>query len=553
MKKKPVIATPEYEEFASKPADAEEARAVRVSAGTGRGAVVKGASEAEPEASLHSVKPPKPEELPGVVKTEETEPEAAESITEGPKEDAPEEKESAPPLEAVEEPKPEEKTAESEEKASEPDAGTDERPEIQPEEKPPVQSMEVPTPPVPVVSLEPPKVLPPKPLSNETVTEHTAALWKYQPIPGDEPEPAPEYRKTREAYGSVQVTAARVRGKKHKHEGTNCDDWYEVSSLGGIVFAAVSDGAGSKKLSRIGARESCRGAVGCLRKSVADLLARKPGILEDVARAFSDPRCMPACGEFAGVVQRAVLKGRDAVETAWYTRLTDPAYEKLLGRMPELTDFAATLLVTAIVPAGSAGRLVVSCQVGDGMTALIDSRGSYESAVKLMGEADSGEFSGETDFLTSAKMGTLEALQNRTKLSLGHSDVLLMMTDGVADDYFPPQRELRRLYLDLVANGVLHSQPGALTPEVMRCYQTFPPPLAYPWVNDRSVQVPLHYTRRIAEAGQTMETLWANRTALSMAGMAVGSEDPAENLCRWLDNYVERGSFDDRTLLAIQM
>ena len=63
-----------------------------------------------------------------------------------------------------------------------------------------------------------------------------------------------------------------------------------------------------------------------------DLLTRKPGILEDVARAFSDPRCMPACGEFAGVVQQAVLKARDAVEAAWYTRLTDPAYEKLLGR-----------------------------------------------------------------------------------------------------------------------------------------------------------------------------------------------------------------------------
>ena len=184
---------------------------------------------------------------------------------------------------------------------------------------------------------------------------------------------------------------------------------------------------------------------------------------------------------------------------------------------------------------------------------MIDSQGSYESAVKLMGEADSGEFSGETDFLTSAKMGTLETLQNRTKLSLGHSDLLLMMTDGVADDYFPPQREMRRLYLDLLANGVLRSQPGPLTPEIMRCYQMLPSPLAYPWVNDQNVQAPLHYTRRIVEAGQTMEALWMNRTALSMVGMAVESEDPAENLCWWLDNYVERGSFDDRTLLVIRM
>ncbi len=519
MKKDPVIAAPEFEEFASRPAGAEEDRA----SGSGKGVVVKGVSEAP----LHFADTPKPEKLPGFVRTEKSEPEV---------------KESAEPLGVIEGLK-----------APELEKSAEETPEAQLKEKTPVQSLEVPTPPVPVVSRELPGVLPLKPLSNEEVTEHTAALWKYQPIPADEPEPAPEYRKTRETYGSVQVTAARVRGKKHKHEGTNCDDWYEVSSLGEIVFAAVSDGAGSKKLSRIGARESCRGAVGYLRKSMDDLLTRKPGILEDVARAFSDPRCMPACGEFAGVVQQAVLKARDAVEAAWYTRLTDPAYEKLLGRMPELADFAATLLVTAVIPAGSAGRLVVSCQVGDGMTALIDSQGSYESAVKLMGEADSGEFSGETDFLTSAKMGTLETLQNRTKLSLGHSDLLLMMTDGVADDYFPPQREMRRLYLDLLANGGLRSQPGPLTPEIMRCYQMLPSPLAYPWVNDQNVQAPLHYTRRIVEAGQTMEALWMNRTALSMVGMAVESEDPAENLCWWLDNYVERGSFDDRTLLVIRM
>ena len=413
-------------------------------------------------------------------------------------------------------------------------------------------SAKAPQPLEPPPAKEPAPPAAPKPLSNEAVTGHTAALWRYRPIPEDEPEPAPEYLQKDQTYPGGRVLAARVRGKKHKHEGTNCDDWFEAAACGELVFAAVSDGAGSKRFSRIGARESCRAAVGFLRSELEALLNRKPGLLADVARDFKDPLCMPACGEFASVVQQAVRKAREAVEAAWYTRLTDPAYEAVLGRPLALTDLSATLLVAAVIPAGAYGRLVVSCQVGDGMIALVDSRGAYDQCVKLMGEADSGEFSGETDFLTSPRMGMLETLQNRTKLSRGTSDALLLMTDGVADDYFPAQTGMRRLYLDLLANGALPVRVENVTAAQMQRYSRLPAPLSYPWVNDQTVQVPLHYVRRMAEE-KDMEALWTDRTALALAGLSMEGEGPAERLQRWLDNYVERGSFDDRTLLAILM
>lgn len=396
-----------------------------------------------------------------------------------------------------------------------------------------------------------------KPLSNEAVTGHTASLWKYLPVPAEEPEPAPETLRLYQKYGGGVVTAARVRGKKHKHEGTNCDDWYEVSGYQNLLLAAVSDGAGSKRFSRIGARESCRAAAGCLRRELEGLWT--PELAADAALDIGEPRCMAACTALAGAVQRSVLKAREAVEAAFYTRVTDPAYEAVLGRPLELRDLSATLLVTVVIPSGAGGRLVISCQVGDGMIALVDRKGPFEGSVRLMGTADSGEFSGETEFLVSPKMSSLEALQSRTKLSWSRSDLLLMMTDGVSDDYFPHETELRRLYFDLVANGILEGEnPGELTEERLRLCRKLPQPLSYPWVNDQSVQVPLHYTRRILEtAGLTREDLWRDGTALAAARAELEEQlalpDPARRLERWLDNYVERGSFDDRTLVIAEL
>ncbi len=397
-----------------------------------------------------------------------------------------------------------------------------------------------------------------KPLSNEAVTGHTAALWKYNPIPQDQPEPFPEYLTVCQEYPIGRLTGARVRGKKHKHEGTNCDDWFAASSFQDLLFIVVSDGAGSRKFSRIGARESCRAAAGYLAKSFSDLWAKQPQLPADITLDFEDQRCMYACGVLAGAVQQSVLKAREAVEAAFYTRSTDPAYAAVLGRPLDFKDLSGTLLVSAVIPAGNAGNLVISCQVGDGMIALVDSKAPFASSLKLMGIPDSGEFSGETEFLTSAKMASLDALQNRTKISRGRSDTLLIMTDGVADDYFPNETEMRRLYFDLIANGVLHWETGSLSAEQLRIYKTLPAPLSYPWVNDQSIQVPLHYTRRILESSSlTPEALWENRSVLALARQELEGQtdlnNPAERLERWLDNYVERGSFDDRTLVAVEI
>lgn len=402
-------------------------------------------------------------------------------------------------------------------------------------------------------------------LSNDAVTEHTANLWKYLPVPTTTPEPSPEYKNDTAFFPKSHVIAARVRGKKHKHEGSNCDDWYEIANFEDMTFIAVSDGAGSRKYSRIGARVSCKAAIGYLLKAVGEQVIKNLDFRKNLALPLSEPSCIGVCSTLAEIVQQAAVKGFEAVESAYYERFADKNYYQDLKRSLQIDDFSATLLLTAVIPVseGTKEALIITCQIGDGMVALINTDEDFDNAVKLMGAAESGAFSGETVFLTSLPMNTMDALQKRTKIFRGTVDTLLIMTDGVADDYFPNETELRRLYFDLIANGIIDNKTliastGAFTIEQQRLLEKLPVPLSYPWVNDRNIKYALHDTKHICEATElSMKDIWADDTVLALAAaesdITNSAEDCSERLKIWLDNYVERGSFDDRTLVIVQM
>src|SRR5262249_28969779 len=65
----------------------------------------------------------------------------------------------------------------------------------------------------------------------QSTDRHPAASgWKYLPPPAGEPD-AHEESAARLATSPEgwPLLGARVRGKKHKHEGTHCDDWFEFT------------------------------------------------------------------------------------------------------------------------------------------------------------------------------------------------------------------------------------------------------------------------------------------------------------------------------------
>lgn len=402
---------------------------------------------------------------------------------------------------------------------------------------------------------------PKKVRSDREVTEYTASLWKYKAVPPKErvPEPAPENRFENHTIGRFQVIAARVRGKKHKHEGSNCDDWFETENIDGMFVSAVSDGAGSKKFSRIGASTACKTAIFYFKVHWERLLKAHPTIQKDLTSDMSSRTFSEAATLLANLVQDSMLAAREAVVSAYESRHGYERYTNIVGRELQLKDFSCTLLLTVAVPFEETGEtLIVACQVGDGITAAVNVRESFDKAVTLLGVPDSGKFSGETDFLTSSKFAVKKNLASRTKLSRKPIDFIFSMTDGVADDYDPNELHMRRLYFDLLINRVLPFPKEKIQSLEAEANFSVPEPRSYPRIDDKEVHelVPIQYTSELCTSRElSLQQLWENFAPLWAMAQKIPlneNRNSAARLREWLDNYTIRGSFDDRTLVILR-
>lgn len=395
-------------------------------------------------------------------------------------------------------------------------------------------------------------------LSDRDVTAHTAAMWKYNPVP-ESPEPYPESICRGDSAGSFSVTAASVRGKKHKHDGSNRDDSFAFEIVDDVLIAAVSDGAGSKPFSRIGAKAACEAVIKYSKIRLEAIKRDFPEFLKDLGGALDSSGFGTVCSQIAGMLRDSCAEAFASVEAAVEKRADNPEFEAAVGRKPELKDFSCTLLSAVIIPVETKNGkeyLTASIQLGDGMIAAIDENAEASGALIILGDADSGSFAGETEFITSEQFRNPESLMSRTKIRRGKLTSLMMMTDGVADDYYPNNPQLLRLALDLKLNGIMPMGKKADTDNAE--LPAVPEPVSYPWVNDGDVLYALQYAKNVlSETGLTLEELWKNKAVQQKASLAefgiVHEKNAAEMLTIWLDNYVERGSFDDRTLLLVNI
>jgi hypothetical protein len=389
---------------------------------------------------------------------------------------------------------------------------------------------------------------------------NAGSAWKYKPTPADEPDPHEESQTlTLPTGGGWVVTGARVRGKKHKHEGTHCDDWMEARQSGPWTVIAVSDGAGSSRFSRVGARVSCQAAADFLAEQLRErpLRVRQAGLLERWWNKDDGYINADDVKFLEGVLHYSMSVAHDAVKAAADEREDSQAYRRHFkaNRKLCIDDLSATLLLaiaTRVPVKGAEYTFAMTCSVGDGMMAMI---AQGDPPVQLLAEPDSGEHSGETYFLTSK--GRLDPARLKINIGFRPLRALLVMTDGVADDYFPPQTEMQRLYADLVLNRVLAVPSG---PRAV----SLPPNLDEARLaceSDMEVLAaqPRRFRMRSAAAFAERLGLGARDVAAAADLLRAGAKtdgpdaeaDPAERLRLWLDAYQVRGSFDDRTLVIL--
>lgn len=393
-----------------------------------------------------------------------------------------------------------------------------------------------------------------KRLSDMEVIEHTASIWQYKEIVDDGTEMHSEFHQKRIEKPFGEIIGARVRGKKHKHEGSNCDDYFETAATDDCFIAAVCDGAGSKKFSRIGARAASEAAVAFIKEKLTALFDSLPAIRGGLCADLKSTEFMAACGRVASIVQQSAREAFSAQQKELERIAEDENYEKALGRKPVLSDLSATFLAAVVIPLEIGGKkqnFMACVQIGDGCICAVDQDAESPACVKLMGKADSGKFSGETDFL-SEKNSENAAISKKTRVSRGSSDIIMLMSDGAADDYFPAVPMMERLVLDLGLNGIIPMKGELSVGED-------PAPIRFHSVSMSRQSVALQYAKQLLADGspEAINALWDKRAALRCHSleafrMNIG-DSPEERLRVWLDNYNERGSFDDRTLVVIRL
>lgn len=191
------------------------------------------------------------------------------------------------------------------------------------------------------------------------------------------------------------VGGTSVAGVSHVRSGLPCQDSMSYRIAGGVLIAAVADGAGSAELSDVG---SALAADTCVR--MAELL-----IIEehDHAPHSLHETCL------GPIVAAAVEEARRELQA------------EADRRGVELRQLATTLLLAI-----HATNLLAVAQIGDGAVVVSDGRGAFFTWITPQ---RGGEYANQTNFLTSANaMSDLEVRVGR--LDPGSTQIALF-TDGL--------------------------------------------------------------------------------------------------------------------------
>jgi len=329
-------------------------------------------------------------------------------------------------------------------------------------------------------------------------------LWTWKPIPPGEDNQLPCAKKSETLANGFKIVAARVRGKKHKHEGTHCEDWFTDT------FARNKNGQFNE---------------------------------QDIELTQK-------------IVHEALQAAYHTIEKAYYARSSEKSI-----RQTSVSDFATTLLLavhTTVKYKTAPYNLILACQVGDGISAAIYKQNKPFTCV--LGKVENEGFCGETEFITSStRKLQRDYLSAKTFAFFSPMQALMVMTDGVSDDYYPPDKGMLHLFGDLVLNGIIPvATSETLSADKIKALKQRKN--AYVIAEERITEKGLHPTPicSVSEYAKIINlSIEELITAPGLLAAGIPPEiknsnsTPENHLQTWLDTYNIRGSFDDRTLVVL--
>lgn len=249
-------------------------------------------------------------------------------------------------------------------------------------------------------------------------------MWNVIEPSVDEPYQAPHVvTDFKELDGKIVVGVSK-RGRSHAHTGKFRDDNFKTAVFPetGWLAVVVSDGAGSAKYSREGSRITCEAILECVTPTLSSIETNKK--LDSMEKDARDAL-------LKGYINGAAFKSLEKISEEVNRRVQEE---------PGCTrrDFHATMLVY-LMRKMEKGWLIVSMGVGDGIMAVL----GLDNTLTLLSEPDSGEFVGQTRFITMNEVWT-ESPENRVRIiEMPDFRAIFSMTDGVSDPMFETDNDLK--------------------------------------------------------------------------------------------------------------
>ena len=214
---------------------------------------------------------------------------------------------------------------------------------------------------------------------------------------------------------NIRVIATKITGSLHKQKNTPCQDFYHYACSGNKLVAVVSDGAGSAKYGKIGAKVVC--------ETIVNVLINTP--LKDVEEG----------------VKKAIEMARAKLVIH---RLNKSKSEK------EILNFSAT--VVGVIYHKNKGMFF---HIGDGAGIALD--GENIKSEYTISPPHNGTFSCETYFYT---MNNWKDSLRFTRIPKSSS--LFLMTDGVTGFAIDENNcELKESFLEPI-NKYLRDEPNKI-------------------------------------------------------------------------------------------
>jgi serine/threonine protein phosphatase PrpC len=223
--------------------------------------------------------------------------------------------------------------------------------------------------------------------------------------------------------GSKKFIAGSKRGRSHAHEGIFRDDdfGFNFSEQTGWGIIAVADGAGSAKYSRKGSLIACQKIVEYfLNIPIEDVELLGEAINAEIneSNETNQKAISTFCIKHHG---KAAFHALNAIK------------EESSIKGAQVKDYSTTLIFTFIKEFGDK-LFVSSFWVGDGGIGIFSKE---SNSVSLLGVPDSGEFSGQTRFLTMNEIFADNAYISRIKYKIvDKSCKVILMSDGISDAKF---------------------------------------------------------------------------------------------------------------------